>query len=367
MDVRASPYAPVPCMSQVVAVAPVLPPHRYTQQELTDAFASIVLPSGADRRVLDRLHGAAGVQYRHLALPLTAYADIDGFGAANDAWIRVGTDLGAAAVGQALATAGLEPEDVDVMVTTSVTGIAAPSLDARLVPRLGLRPDLRRMPMYGLGCTAGAAGLARLDDLLRGDPDGVGVLLSVELCSLTVQRDDTSVANLVASGLFGDGAAAVVMVGERRAERLGLPGPHVVGSRSRLYPGTERHLGFDVVDTGFKIVLSADLPNLVEGSLGPELVGFLEDHGLKTGDVDTWVVHPGGPKVLQAVAAATDLPAAALQRTWDSLAAVGNLSSSSVLHVLADVLAEPAPAPGSPTVVMAMGPGFAVEMVLLSW
>jgi alkylresorcinol/alkylpyrone synthase len=354
-------------VSQVVAVSATVPDHRYTQQEITDAFASFVLPPGSDRALLDRLHRSAGVRYRHLALPLPAYAGLDGFGAANDAWIRVGTDLGARVVGDALASVGLDPSDVDVMVTTSVTGIAAPSLDARLVPVLGLRPDLRRMPMYGLGCTAGAAGLARLDDLLRGDPDGVGVLLSVELCSLTVQRQDASPANLVASGLFGDGAAALVMVGERRAARLGLPGPYVVGSRSRLYPGTERHLGFDVVDTGFKIVLSADLPDLVESSLGPDLVGFLHDHDLKTGDIDTWVVHPGGPKVLRAVAAAACLPDTALQRTWDSLAAVGNLSSSSVLHVLADVLAEPTPAAGTPAVVMAMGPGFAVEMVLLSW
>jgi alkylresorcinol/alkylpyrone synthase len=354
-------------VSQVVAVAPVLPDHRYSQAEITDAFASIVLPPGTERLLLDRLHGSAGVRHRHLALPLEDYAGLTGFGAANDIWIDVGTALGARAVGDALASVGLTPTHVDVMVTTSVTGIAAPSLDARLVPVLGMRSDLRRMPMYGLGCTAGAAGLARLDDLLRGDPDGVGVLLSVELCSLTVQRGDTSVANLVASGLFGDGAAAVVMLGERRAAELGLPGPHVVGSRSQLYPGTERHLGFDVVDTGFKIVLSADLPELVESSLGPDLVGFLGDHDLKTGDIDTWVVHPGGPKVLHAVAAAADLPAAALQRTWDSLGAIGNLSSSSVLLVLADVLADAAPQPGAPGVVMAMGPGFAVEMVLLSW
>jgi alkylresorcinol/alkylpyrone synthase len=354
-------------VSQVVAVEPVLPDHRYSQEEITDAFASIVLPAGTDRLLLDRLHRSAGVRHRHLALPLPAYGALTGFGAANDAWIEVGTELGVRAVGDALAAVGLMASDVDVMVTTSVTGIAAPSLDARLVPLLGLRPDLRRMPMYGLGCTAGAAGMARLDDLLRGDPDGVGVLLSVELCSLTVQRGDTSVANLVASGLFGDGAAAVVMVGERRAAALGLPGPHVAGSRSQLYPGTARHLGFDVVDTGFKIVLSADLPELVESSLGPDLVGFLGDHDLKTGDIATWVVHPGGPKVLQAVAAAADLPTGALQRTWDSLAAVGNLSSSSVLHVLADVLADGAPEPGAPGLVMAMGPGFAVEMVLLSW
>ena len=149
-------------VSQVVAVAPVLPPYRYPQQEITDALAGVVLPDGSDRRLLDRVHGSAGVTHRNLALPLDAYAGLRGFGAANDAFIEVGCELGGRAVKEALADAGLRPDDVDLIVTTSVTGIAAPSLDARLIPVLGLRSDIRRVPMFGLGCMAGAAGLARL-------------------------------------------------------------------------------------------------------------------------------------------------------------------------------------------------------------
>lgn len=354
-------------MSQVVAVAPALPSHRYSQQQITDAFATIVLPPAADRAVLDRLHRATGVEHRSLALPLEAYAGLDGFGAANDVFIAVGTDLAARAVTSALDQVGLCPEDVDVLLLTSVTGIAAPSLDARLVPVLGLRPDVRRIPVFGLGCVAGAAGLARLHDVLRGDPDGVAVLVSVELCSLTVQRDDASMANMVGSGLFGDGAAAVVMVGEERAARLGLPGPHVVATRSRLYPDTERVMGWDVGAGGFRIVLSAGVPEVVEEHLGGDLAEFLGAHDLEVGDIDTWVTHPGGPKVLEALQRALDLPRAALRRTWESLARVGNLSSSSVLHVLADTLAEERPAAGSPGVLLAMGPGFCSELVLLRW
>jgi alkylresorcinol/alkylpyrone synthase len=354
-------------VSQVVAVAPALPEHRHTQSEITDAFAEVVLPAGTDRAVLDRLHQATGVTHRHLALPLADYPGLGGFGAANDVFIEVGTKLGAQAIGDALAMAGLQPSDVDVLVSTSVTGIAAPSLDARLVPVLGLRPDVRRIPVFGLGCVAGAAGIARVHDLLRGDPDAVAVLLSVELCSLTVQRDDASMANLVGSGLFGDGAAAVVMVGERRAESLGLPGPRVIATRSRLYPDTERVMGWDVGGSGFRIVLSAGVPELVEEHLGHDLTAFLGDHDLKIGDIDTWVAHPGGPKVLEAMARALDLPASALRRTWASLARVGNLSSSSVLHVLADTLADRPPPPGAPGVLLAMGPGFCSELVLLRW
>jgi alkylresorcinol/alkylpyrone synthase len=354
-------------VSQVVSVAPAFPGHRYPQQDITDAFAAVVLPEGTDRGVLDRLHRATGVSHRHLALPLGDYVQLAGFGAANDAFIEVGTRLGAEAIGKALAAVGLTAADVDVLVTTSVTGIAAPSLDARLVPVLGLRPDVRRVPVFGLGCVAGAAGVARVHDLLRGDPDAVAVLLSVELCSLTVQRDDASMANLVGSGLFGDGAAAVVMVGERRAEQLGLDGPHVLATRSRLYPDTERVMGWDIGSTGFRIVLSAGVPEVVEEYLGDDVAAFLGDHDLTIDDVLTWVAHPGGPKVLDAMQRALGLPGSALSRTWDSLAQVGNLSSSSVLHVLADTLAGEPPPVGSPGVLLAMGPGFCSELVLLQW
>jgi alkylresorcinol/alkylpyrone synthase len=354
-------------VTRVVSAAPALPPHRYGQRQLTDAFADVVLPSGADRRLLDRLHAATAVEERHLALPIEEYAGLHGFGAANDAFITVGTELGEQAVRAALAQVDLRPADVDLLMVTSVTGIAAPSLDARLVPRLGLREDVKRLPVFGLGCVAGAAGVARLHDLLSGDPDAVAVLLAVELCSLTVQRDDTSMANLVGSGLFGDGAAAVVLVGERRAAALGLAGPRVRATRSRFYPDTERVMGWDIGGSGFRIVLAASVADVVEENLGHDVTSFLGDHDLKVDDVGTWVAHPGGPKVLHAMARTLGLPAGALDRTWRSLARVGNLSSASVLHVLADTLAEPPPPPGAHGMLLAMGPGFCSELVLLQW
>ena len=371
-------------MSLIVSVAPALPPHRYDQQEITDRFAELVLPAGTDRRMLDRFHSAAGVQTRHLALPIESYPALEGFGAANDAFIEVAVELGHEAVSSALSEAGLTGADVDLIVSTSVTGVAAPSIDARLVPLLGLRTDVKRLPIFGLGCVAGAAGIARLHDYLRGDPDGVAVLLSVELCSLTIQRDDPSIANLVASGLFGDGAAAVVMVGERRAEALGLTGdraaaavalapelrnrcPRVVDTRSRFYPNTERVMGWDIGGTGFRIVLDASVAEVVEANLGDDLDEFLGVHELKTEDIARWVTHPGGPKVLEAVARAARLADEDMQPARDCLARVGNLSSASVLHVLADTMDGPAPVAGSYGVLLAMGPGFCAELVLLQW
>jgi alkylresorcinol/alkylpyrone synthase len=236
-------------------------------------------------------------------------------------------------------------------------------VDARLAAPLGLRPDIRRLPLFGLGCVAGAAGIARLHDLLAGHPDEVAVLLSVELCSLTFQSGDASTANLVASGLFGDGAAAVVACGARRA----AAGPTVIASRSRLYPDTQRLMGWDITGNGFRVVLDAGVPEVVRKNLAADVDGFLADHGLERDDVTAWVCHPGGPKVLDAVAEALELPAEALDLTWRSLESVGNMSSSSVLHVLRDTLAERPPPPGTAGLLLAMGPGFCAELVLLRW
>ena len=354
-------------VTQIVAAVTALPVHRYDQAAVTDAFAAVVLPAGADRRRLDRVHAATGVRHRHLALPLEDYAGLTGFGATNDAFIRVGAELGGRAVSAALADAGLKPTDVDVLMTTSVTGIAAPSLDARLVTSLEMREDVRRVPLFGLGCVAGAAGIARLHDLVRADPDVVAVLLAVELCSLTLQRDDASMANVVASGLFGDAAAATVLVGERRAARLGRCGPQVIASRSRLYPDTERVMGWDIGGSGFRLVLAASVADVVEQHVGGDVQAFLGDYGLQVDDVVTWLAHPGGPKVLRALGRTLGLSNGELDRTWRSLADVGNLSSASVLHVLASALAERAPPAGSPAVLLAMGPGFCSELVLLRW
>ncbi|GHH85628.1 polyketide synthase [Streptomyces sulfonofaciens] len=353
-------------MTRIAAVQGVLPRHRYEQGEVRDALLAMGLVREERRQVFDRLHTGSTVRTRRLALPLERYGTLGGFGEANDSFIEVAMDLGEEAVRTALDEAGLHARDVDLVISTSVTGIAAPSIEARLAGCLGLRPDVKRVPVFGLGCVGGAAGLARLHDYLDGRPDQVAVLLSVELCSLTLQRSDDSAANMVAGSLFGDGAAAVVAVGRDHPGGRG-GGPVVVATRSRLYPDTERLLGWDIGDEGFRIVLGSDLPGLVERHLGPEVRSFLADHDLKTQDVTAWVCHPGGPKVLEAVRDTLDLPARALELSWRSLAEVGNLSSASVLHILRDTLALRRPLAGTPGLVVAMGPGFCSELVLLRW
>ena len=348
---------------QISAVGKAFPPHYYDQDELLSALKAEWAREHHNPDRLDRLHQNVLVGGRHLALPLEEYDRLDTWGKANDAWIRVAQDVGVEAVLDALERADLSTRDVAALITVTVTGVATPSLDARLMNRLDLPPGVRRMPIFGLGCVAGAAGISRAADYVRAYPDHAAVLLSVELCSLTLQRQDLSIPNLIATGLFGDGAAAVVLTGEGRPS----DGPRVLATRSVFYPDTEQVMGWDVSERGFGIVLSAEVPRMVTDHLGQDVDRFLADHGLERRDIASWVCHPGGPKVLQAMEQALGLKDGELDVTWRSLREVGNLSSTSVLLVLQETMAEHRPPAGSYGMITAMGPGFCSELVLLQW
>ncbi|HSG40241.1 MAG TPA: 3-oxoacyl-[acyl-carrier-protein] synthase III C-terminal domain-containing protein [Thermoanaerobaculia bacterium] len=348
---------------RIAAVGKALPPHYYDQETLLAALRRRWSDRYFNPERLERLHQNVLVGGRHLALPIPEYDGLTTWGKANDAWIRVAQEVGGEAVLDALRRAGLSTSDVDALIFVTVTGVATPSVDARLMNRLGLPPRVKRMPIFGLGCVAGAAGIARAADYVRGFPDHVAVLLSVELCSLTLQPEDLSIPNLIASGLFGDGAAAVVVTGDSWP----ADGPEILATRSVFYPDSERVMGWDISESGFKIVLSADVPTVAREKLRPDVDAFLAEHGLTRADISSWVCHPGGPKVLEAMQESLELPPGALDVTWRSLREVGNLSSTSVLLVLAETLENHRPPRGSYGMVIAMGPGFCSELVLLRW
>ncbi|TRW80939.1 type III polyketide synthase [Mycolicibacterium sp. 018/SC-01/001] len=347
---------------QIAGTSTAFPPHRYSQAEVTGSLTDVVDPG------FTRFAQTSGVEHRSLALPLERYAHLSGFTEANAVYVDTAVELGRRAVASALEAAHLRPEDVDAIVTVSSTGVAVPTIDARIADEIGLRPDVKRIPLFGLGCVAGAAGLARVHDYLRGFPEHVAVLLSVELCSLTLQRDDTSIPVLIGVCLFGDGAAAVVATGADRVPP-GLPArpvPRMLATRSRIFPGTVDVMGWNISSRGFGLVMSREVPTMAQDHLAAEVDGFLADSGLTTADIDIWICHPGGPKVLDAIGGAVGVRPDALQHSWESLRDNGNISSASVLDILDRTLAA-RPVDGSLAMMLAMGPGFSFELVLLGW
>lgn len=348
---------------RIVNAASAFPGHVYTQQEITGALRNFWNGKVKKDEALDRLHSRCGVERRHLVLPLEAYKNVTSWGEANNIWIEAAQSLGMTAICRAIAPDGIMPRDLGALYFVSVTGIASPSVDARLVNRMGLSPNIKRVPIFGLGCVAGAAGIARAADYVRAFPDQIAVVLSVELCSLTWQRGDLSMANLISSGLFGDGAAAAVIAGND----TGLKGPEIVATRSVFYPESEHVMGWDISENGFRIVLSPDVPRVIQEHLRNDIDLFLFDSNLSRENISSWIIHSGGPKVLEAVQDCLELPDCALEASWESLRQVGNLSSASVLVVLEQVMTRRRGEPGTYSVLAAMGPGFCSELVLLRW
>jgi alkylresorcinol/alkylpyrone synthase len=357
---------------RIASVGTAYPPHRYPQAVITEALKERMQDKLAMPDIMDRLHRNCGVDYRHIMYPLESLGTISGFGSMNDLWIKGAVELGQQAVQKALDQAGLEPSDISAIFFTSVTGLACPSIDARLVNLMNFPKDIKRTPIFGLGCVAGAAGISRTVDYVRAYPKQYAILLSVELCSLTWQENDASMAAIVASGLFGDGAAAVVVAGEetphgKRPTSVQEPCPRVVATKSTFYPNTEHLMGWNINQSGFNIVLSAEVPDLVNSELKRTVEDFLSENNMNMHQICSFIMHSGGPKVLQAMENSLNLPQGALSASWNSLRQRGNLSSASVLTVMQDYLYNRPGSPGCYSMMGAMGPAFCSELLLLQW
>jgi alkylresorcinol/alkylpyrone synthase len=298
---------------RIASIGTAFPNHRYPQAVITEALKERMQDKLVIPAIMNRLHGNCGVDFRHIMFPLDTLGTRSGFGPNNDLWIKGALELGQRAIQEALDHVGLAPSDISAIFFTSVTGIACPSINARLVNLMGFPNDIKRTPIFGLGCVAGAAGIARATDYVRAFPKQHALLLAVELCSLTWQENDYSMANLVACGLFGAAAAAVVLAGEetpiaQKPTSIRDPCPRVLATRSTFYPDTEHLMGWNIDHRGFNIVLSDDVPELVSTKLRSTVEDFLSDNEMSMGQTCSFIMHSGGPKVLEAMESSLNLP-----------------------------------------------------------
>jgi alkylresorcinol/alkylpyrone synthase len=356
---------------RLVGLATALPPHTVSQSRCREFAGALFGPAfAAEGNRLLAVFDSVGVEQRHIAMPLEWFSRPHDLGEANDVYIERALELCESAAAAALENAGLAPLDVDHVVVVSSTGIATPSLDARLANRLPLRGDVRRTPLWGLGCAGGAAGLSRTRDFALADPSACVLLITVELCSLTFQHGDLTRQNLVAASLFSDGAAAAVVLGARSAlDGRKAPGAsrpiELLASRSRLWPETLDIMGWNVDRQGLHVVFSRDIPTVVREWVRPELERFLADHGLSLESLDHVVAHPGGPKVLAAYAESLGLSQEAFRHAYAVLRECGNMSSPTCLFVLQRALEHGDIGAGESAVLAALGPGFSSELVLM--
>jgi alkylresorcinol/alkylpyrone synthase len=347
----------------LAGAASALPKHEYDQRVLLAALKAYWGARLDEPQMLERLHQRVGVDKRSLALPMEEYYGLTTWGQANDKWIEVALDLAEEALTLALQRSGLSPAQLGAIYFVSVTGIASPSIEARLMNRMKLPVHIKRVPIFGLGCVAGAAGVARAADYVRAFPKQCAAVIAVELCSLTLQKDDLSAANLISSGLFGDGCGVALVAGAE----TGAQGPRILDTRSVFYPDTEHVMGWRISEKGFRIVLSREVPEMVEKNLAGDTDTFLAGNGLTRADIGSWILHTGGPRVLEATQTALQLPAGALDASWSCLRRTGNLSSASVLLVLEETMQNRRPAAGTLSLMAAMGPAFCSELLLLRW
>lgn len=348
-----------PAYPRVLGVGTAVPPYRVTQEH-AKSFARKMFSANGKKNVerLLRVFDNTGIEGRHLCVPFEWARPEHTFAYKNSLYVESAVELSAKAARRAIEEAGVSPDDVGTVVFGSTTGISTPSIDSKLVFELGLPHDVRRIPIWGIGCAAGAAGLGLAADLARARPNRLVLLVAIELCSYTYQRDDLSKANLISSAIFADGAGAVL---------LGLEGhgPEVLGGHSSTWPDTEDIMGWEIVEKGMKVRLSRSLSDFLEAALPGTLVEACDAYGLEPGDVAHYLTHPGGPKVLDAVARVFEVDRSALDLSRGVMRDFGNMSSATVLFILKRFLETADYSEGDLALMSAMGPGFSCEHVFL--
>lgn len=344
---------------KIQAVGTAVPNYALQQNEIKQ-FAAGLFRSHVDQ--IDRLLPVfenSCIKFRHLSQPLEWYGIPHTFTEANKIFEKVALDLCEEAILQAMQRGKMEPKDIGMIIFVSSTGITTPTLDAKLIERIGLSSHTSRLPIWGLGCGGGVSGLARASELAYHFPEKAILLVSVELCSLTFQRNDYSKSNLIGASIFADGAAAVLI-------KMDGDGPAVLDKYSTLFPNSEDIMGWELIETGFKVRFSRDIPSLVRRNLPDLLHSSCDKWGIDQANIYHYIAHPGGAKVLGAYSESLNLPQDKLIYAYEVLRDYGNMSSASILFVLEQFMKATAAA-DKYGIMLALGPGFSAEQVLFKW
>jgi alkylresorcinol/alkylpyrone synthase len=348
-------------LARISASATALPPYLITRDDVKYYMGRVFdIP---ERRVeaMMAIVDNAQVHQRHSIFPIDYTIEPRPLAQTNNEYIEHAIKLGREAAEKCLCRAGLQPSDIDLIITVSCTGFMIPSLDAHLIKLMGFRSNIRRMPFTELGCAAGAMAISRAADYIKSNPGANVLIIAVELPSLTFQRKDISQANLISSILFGDGAAAVLVTGQDK------PGPRILVTETYTFPDSLGAMGFDLRDSGFHILLAKDVPEMIGEKIRELVHGFLNRHGKTREDIKGWILHPGGARLLGNVEEQLGLCKCETQPSWDILANVGNLSSATILFILQEWLERRTLKPGEHAMAAAFGPGFSAEFLLLQW
>ncbi|UCH73041.1 MAG: type III polyketide synthase [Rhodospirillales bacterium] len=340
---------------RLASLAVAVPDVEIRQQDVAEAAGLVFAGRPDNFERLRPVYANAGVEKRYSCVPLSWYAEPHGWRERHDLFVRSAVELMHRAATDCLRRAGVDAGQVDGLVVVSTTGMATPSLDARLLERMNFRRDIMRLPVFGYGCAGGVIGLSRTAALSRADPGSHWLLLVVELCGLTFRPSDKSNSNIVATALFGDGAAAALLSCEEA-------GPAIVAGGEHTWPNSLDVMGWQIEDDGFGVLFSRNIPTLVRTQFRQVADAFLARHGLTLGDIDTFVMHPGGAKVIDALQEALELPREALESCRSVLRDFGNMSAATVLFVLHRVLEEQRP---GRMLLGALGPGFTAGFMVL--
>lgn len=356
-------------MSYILSIGTVNPPHSYSQTK-TKQFVYELFHSKYPKieRLLTVFENAQ-IEERFFSAPIEWFKQNHSFQEKNSRYINVAIKLGIEAIKKAANVQSIHLDDIDAIFFISSTGISTPSIEAKIMNRLPFHKHVKRIPIWGLGCAGGAAGLARANEYCKAYPDANVLVLCVELCSLTFQKEDISKSNIIGTSLFADGAAACIICGEQsklleRLKRKVLP--KMIDHRSTLLPDSEDVMGWDVKDTGLHVIFSKDIPTIVKNWLKPNLESFLQEHRLAIQDITHWIAHPGGKKVLDAYMEALELSDEKLRHSANILKHFGNMSSVTVLFVLNEIFSSTV-SENTYGLLFALGPGFSSEFLLMRW